>query len=358
MNSITHCIVFSVVFLCLAPANTNAGAFQEDEILRQASSVFQEVMTAPGNEIPKQLLTDAQGVAIIPQVKGGAFVVGIRMGQGVFIGRDANGQWQMPRFIDLTGGSVGWQAGIQSTDVILVMRSRQSVANLMQGKLTVGADASVAAGPVGRQVSAATDLPLSAEIYSYSRSRGAFLGVSLDGSVLKQDLRADAEYYQQAAALGQQPVLASQLVALIAQYAGNPTSTMQKVPPQEAIQPQPGYIQTKFQTNSPLEASWQRIVVLLTPEWQQYLAVPTASDFNNAETYRESLLATMQRYETVAANPQYAQLAARPEFQAVYGLVRHAASAQLSVSQEQLILPPPPTQQSQSGEQFDPSEIR
>lgn len=123
MSPIIRLSALTAVLLSLVPAMSQA-AMQEDEILRQASTVFQQVMTAPGNGIPRQLLTDAQGVAIIPQVKGGAFVVGIRMGKGVFIGRDATGQWQMPRFIDLTGGSVGWQAGIQSTDVILVLRSR------------------------------------------------------------------------------------------------------------------------------------------------------------------------------------------------------------------------------------------
>ncbi len=361
MCSIARYSAFALALLSLLSAESYAAAFREDETLRQASSVFQEVMTAPGNGIPKQLLTDAQGVAIIPQVKGGAFVIGIRMGRGVFISRDTNGQWQMPRFIDLTGGSVGWQAGIQSTDVILVLRSRESVANLMQGKLTVGADATVAAGPVGRQVSAATDLPMNAEIYSYSRSRGAFLGVSLDGSVLKHDLRADAEYYQQAVALGQQPVLASQLVAQIAQYTGGASVPMQQVPMQEVRETQPHTLSYTVpnnpQTTTPLTESWQRLEGVLIPEWQQYLAIPAATTFNNAESYREALLSTQQRYELVAAHPQYAQLSARPEFQAVFGLLRHAVNAQTAAPDGQLILPPPPLQAEPTGT-HDSNEIR
>ncbi|TWU22602.1 lipid-binding SYLF domain-containing protein [Bythopirellula polymerisocia] len=344
MLPITRLFLFATMMLSLVPAEAKAQAFSEDETLRQASNVFQQVMAAPGNGIPKQLLSDAQGVAIIPQVKGGAFVIGIRMGRGVFIGRGANGQWEMPRFIDLTGGSVGWQAGIQSTDVILVFRSRESVANLLQGKLTVGADASVAAGPVGRQVSAGTDLPMNAEIYSYSRSRGAFLGVSLDGSVIKQDAQADAAYYQQAAAAGQQPVLASQLVTQIAQYAGGAPTQMQ---------PQPNPNQFAAPTN-PLSESWQRLDGILTPEWKQYLAIPTANEFNNAEAYREALIYTQARYETIASNPQYAQLSARPEFQAAYGLLRHAVSSQIAAPEGQLVLPPPPMQ----GGTPNPNEIR
>lgn len=251
---------------------------------------------------------------------------------------------------------MGWQAGIQSTDVILVLRSRESVANLLQGKLTVGADATVAAGPVGRQVSAATDLPMSAEIYSYSRSRGAFLGVSLDGSVLKHDLRADAEYYQQATALGQQPVLASQLVAQIAQSTGGAS-----VPMPEGSEPQPqplSYtVPNNLLTATPLTESWQRLAGVLTPEWQQYLAIPAATTFNNAESYREALLYTQQRYEVVATHSQYAQLSARPEFQAVFGLLRHAVYAQTATPGGQLSLPPPPLPGEPNGT-YDSNEIR
>lgn len=189
---------------------------------------------------------------------------------------------------------------------------------------------------------------MNAEIYSYSRSRGAFLGVSLDGSVLKQDLQADAQYYQQAAATGQQPVLASQLVSQITQYAGGGS-----VPMQEGMQPQPNAAPyaNQFASATPMDESWQRLQAVLTPEWQQYLAIPNASQFNNAESYREALINAQSRYEVIASNPQYAQLAARPEYQAVFGLLRHAVNAQLTPPTGQLSLPAPPIQ-------ADPSEIR
>src|SRR6185295_16819868 len=125
-----------------------------------------------------------------------AFVVGLQYGKGVLVTRDPNGNWQTPRMIQMAGGSFGYQIGVQATDLILVFRTPQSVANLLRGTVKVGVDASAAAGPVGRQASAGTDLGLSAEILSYSRARGAFIGVSIDGSSLSLDPSAEAIYYQ------------------------------------------------------------------------------------------------------------------------------------------------------------------
>ena len=159
----------------------------EQETVRRAAAALEQIMATPAAGIPQQLLSGAQAMVIVPQMKGGAFIVGIRKGRGVLVVREADGTWRAPQFVEITGGSLGWQAGVQSSDLFLVFRSRESLDNLMQGKLTIGADASVAAGPVGRQVAAATDLDLKAEIYSYSRSRGAFVGVSIDGTVLRSD---------------------------------------------------------------------------------------------------------------------------------------------------------------------------
>jgi SH3 domain-containing YSC84-like protein 1 len=128
-------------------------------------------------------------------LKGG-FVVGVRHGRGVALVRDEQGAWRPPVFVSLTGGSIGWQAGLQATDVILVFRTSKSVQGLLNGKFTIGADAAAAAGPVGRQASAATDAQLRAEILSYSRSRGLFAGVSLDGSMLQIDQATTQAYYQ------------------------------------------------------------------------------------------------------------------------------------------------------------------
>lgn len=155
--------------------------------VEHASEVLAQVSEIPEQSIPAWLLSDAHAVAVIPGVVKAGFVVGGRRGHGLLSVRDGDGNWSLPSFISLTGGSVGFQAGVQSSDVVLVFKTRRSVQNLVRGKFTLGADASVAAGPVGRSAEAATDTRLAAEIYSYSRSRGLFAGVSLDGSALRID---------------------------------------------------------------------------------------------------------------------------------------------------------------------------
>src|SRR5207253_1884276 len=121
---------------------------------------------------------------------------GARYGRGIVMVRDERGYWRPPAFVTLAGGSFGWQIGLQVTDIVLVFKTRSSVDGLMRGKFTLGADAAAAAGPVGREAAAATDAELRAEIYTYSRSRGLFAGVSLDGSVLSVDHTANAAFYQ------------------------------------------------------------------------------------------------------------------------------------------------------------------
>jgi lipid-binding SYLF domain-containing protein len=147
--------------------------------------------------IPHALLHDAKGMAIIPGVVKAGFLFDARVGQGVAITRQADGTWSNPAFITLAGLGVGWQAGVESTDVILIFRSANSVDRLLRGKgkLTLGGDASVAVGPVGREFEAATDARLRAEIFSYSRSRGLFVGVSVEGAVLRVNPRANDAIY-------------------------------------------------------------------------------------------------------------------------------------------------------------------
>src|SRR5262249_16811056 len=141
-------------------------------------------------------LRDAQGIAVVPGLIKGGFVVGVRHGRGIVIVKDDNGNWRAPSFITITGGSIGWQAGVQATDVVLVFKTRKSIQGLLSGKFTIGADASAAAGPVGREASAATDATLRAEIYSYSRSRGLFAGAAIDGSMISIDNPLTATYYR------------------------------------------------------------------------------------------------------------------------------------------------------------------
>ena len=164
--------------------------------LERATQVLDELAAIPHKEIPTELLGEAQGVAIFPRVIKAGFVFGGRGGHGVVLARDKDGKWGEPVFVNLGGASVGFQAGVESTDVVLVFRHRRSLERLLEGKgkLTLGGDASVAAGPVGRMASAATDLRLEAEILSYSRGRGAFVGVSADGAIIRVDAASNEKF--------------------------------------------------------------------------------------------------------------------------------------------------------------------
>jgi lipid-binding SYLF domain-containing protein len=171
----------------LPMATATAAATEETGRARDAVRVLTEIMSAPDSRLPDRLLRDAEAVAVIPDVVKAGFVVGGRFGRGLVAVRGADGIWSNPSFISITGGSVGFQAGVQSTDVVLVFRTRRGVDSVVNGKFTLGADAAIAAGPVGRNANASTDAQLKAEIYSYSRSRGLFAGVALDGAVLSID---------------------------------------------------------------------------------------------------------------------------------------------------------------------------
>jgi len=176
---------------------TSAAALAKNETkdVQDSANVLSTIMKIPEKGIPPALLRDAQAIVIVPDVIKGAFIVGGRHGTGVLLVRESGGHWSDPVFVSLTGGSVGWQVGGTSTDVILVFKNRKGVEGLLKGKFTLGADASVAAGPVGRSAEAATDIMLKSEILSYSRSRGLFAGVSLEGAALLIDEDATAAYY-------------------------------------------------------------------------------------------------------------------------------------------------------------------
>lgn len=186
----------SALLLCLPLVLTGVASAgeTEDDRLQSASDVLHQISEIPENAIPPELLADAYGIAVIPGVIKAGFVVGGRWGKGVIAVRQDRG-WSNPAFITLAGGSIGWQIGAQSTDIILVFKTRRGVENLASGKVTLGADAAIAAGPVGRQASAATDAQMKAEIYSYSRSRGLFAGLALEGAVLQPDDDANAAAY-------------------------------------------------------------------------------------------------------------------------------------------------------------------
>jgi lipid-binding SYLF domain-containing protein len=190
-------LLFTVSILALFLLSTfiaDAGFIEESKV-ESAREVLSEIMKIPEKRVPPVLFKDTYGIAVIPGAIKLGFVVGGRYGQGILTVRTPGGEWSNPLFITLTGASVGFQAGVQSTDVILVFKSKKSVDGIIKGTVTLGADASVAAGPVGRQAEAATDIELKAEIYSYSQSRGIFAGVALDGAILAVDNQATSAFY-------------------------------------------------------------------------------------------------------------------------------------------------------------------
>ncbi len=176
----------------LAPLGVNAQAREEAKLL-VATAVLEEQRALRDQFIPERLLQRAYAVAVIPSVTKVALVFGGRRGTGVMTVRDSRGRFSHPIFINLTGGSVGWQVGAQETDIVLVFTTRRGVEGIADGKLTLGAGASVAAGPIGRQGEAATDF--NAEIYAYSRARGLFAGIALDGTAITIDRRSNGNFY-------------------------------------------------------------------------------------------------------------------------------------------------------------------
>ena len=168
---------------------------QEDQRARNAVRVLGEIQQIPEQGIPDKLLDEGRAVIVIPDTIKAGLVVGGRRGHGLMSVKAADGSWSNPVFVKLTGGSIGFQAGVQSSDIVLVFRNDRSLDNLVNGKFTLGADAGVAAGPVGRNAAAATDGQLKAEIWSWSRARGLFAGVALDGAVLSIDHKANQRAY-------------------------------------------------------------------------------------------------------------------------------------------------------------------
>jgi lipid-binding SYLF domain-containing protein len=172
-----------------------AAASKEEQRVADSADVLDQFLRIPEQSIPPALLARAYAVAVVPSVVRIGFGLGARRGKGILVVRQDDGSWSNPAFITLTGGSLGFQAGVQRTDVVLVFKTRRGVDDIADGKLTLGADASVAAGPVGRSVEGATDIRFQAEIVAYSRARGIFAGVSFAGSGVTMDRRANAAFY-------------------------------------------------------------------------------------------------------------------------------------------------------------------
>jgi lipid-binding SYLF domain-containing protein len=180
--------------LAIGATGAHAQAREEGKLLL-ASQVLTELRNTRDQGIPDRLLERAYGIAVIPDMTKIAFFAGGRRGNGVLVYRDKDGRFTNPIFITMTGGSFGFQWGVSSTDIVLVFTTRRGVEGITGGKVTLGADVSVAAGPVGRQASADTDPTFHSEVYSYSRSRGVFAGLALDGTVISIDDDENEMFY-------------------------------------------------------------------------------------------------------------------------------------------------------------------
>jgi lipid-binding SYLF domain-containing protein len=164
--------------------------------LGAATAVFSEVMATPDKAIPQDLLEKAYCIVIVPDLKTGAFIVGGKYGKGFLLCRSkVRAGWSAPAAVRIEGGSFGFQIGGSSTDLIMLVMSERGAEKLLQSKFTLGGEASVAAGPVGRTATAQTDAQMHAEILSWSRSQGLFAGVALEGATLREDLDDNAELY-------------------------------------------------------------------------------------------------------------------------------------------------------------------
>jgi len=219
--------LFAPLLAALLGAAAAGPALAQDEALatlREATAVFEDMRDMQEQQIPPAMLEGAEAVAIVPGVVKAGVLVGGRRGRGVLLTRKGDSTWSAPAFLTLTGGSFGFQAGASSTDVVLIFRNESSVQSLADGKITLGGTVGVAAGPVGRNAEAATDGRLRAEIYSYSRSRGAFAGASLEGTSLRFDADrtravygADTQVYDLLFGETPPPAAAARLHGLLAQ---------------------------------------------------------------------------------------------------------------------------------------------
>lgn len=344
-------IRITTLFICILTignlwAPFASAQYLEEETVQAATVVLNETMATTGHRIPQAMLADAYGVAIIPNVIKGSFVVGARHGRGVLFIREADGLWRAPVFITLTGGNLGWQVGVQSSDIILVFKTLKSVQGILNGKLTLGADAAAAAGPIGRQAAAATDGRLQAEIYTYSRNRGLFAGVSIDGSVVRIDQFATGAYYR-APGPGQAvvvPASAQRLTESIAAYAGKHFVPASHASPAATANPTVGPHHNTSDSDvlrGQLVQLAPQLYELLDDQWKTFLALPASLFLSGPHPKPDELSSTLQNFDSVAANPQFTDLSSRPEFQSVHGILKHYKQSLVSTPAV-LKLPPPP----------------
>ena len=185
------------VLLLLFVSSAVLTADRGDEVKRlsRATEVFQEIMKTPDKGIPEDLLDKSACIAIVPGLKKAGLGLGGKYGKGLIMCRKADRRWTAPSFITIEGGSIGFQIGFTQIDVVMLFMNRKGVDKLIGDKFTIGADASAAAGPVGRQTAAQTNIRMDAEILTYSRAKGLFAGISLDGATLRSDKDDNRDFY-------------------------------------------------------------------------------------------------------------------------------------------------------------------
>jgi SH3 domain-containing YSC84-like protein 1 len=192
-------LTFLLLVFLVSPAVFAGDSDRADELkrLNRAAEVFREIMRTPDKGIPGDLLDKAECIAIVPGLKKGGLGIGARYGKGVVMCRRPERRWSAPAFITVEGGSVGLQIGFQQVDLVMLIMNREGMEKLLGDKFTIGADISAAAGPVGRQASAETNARMDAQILTYSRSKGLFAGVTLNGAVVKPDKDDNRDFYRQ-----------------------------------------------------------------------------------------------------------------------------------------------------------------
>ncbi len=247
---------FLVAILSFLTALPAFSATKEERRISDATDVVAQLLRIPEQSVPAALLYRAYAVAVIPHVIKIGFGLGAHRGKGLLVIRQEDGNWSNPAFVSLTGGSFGFQIGAQSTDIILAFKARKSVEGITTGKLTLGVDASITAGPVGQHTGIAADLTFTSDVFSYARSRGLFAGIALEGAGIVMDRKANAAYYGSASITPEQifassgnaaPQSANNFVQVLtaqtrrlpmrpgmADAAGRPTRTALPQPQQES----------------------------------------------------------------------------------------------------------------------------
>lgn len=195
-NKLRKFSAYVLAGLLLTSGMTAGAQEKEQKKMTDAATVLSD-FAGMKESIPSELIAVTEGIIVIPKMINAGFVVGAKRGKGVAMVKNADGTWSNPVFVTMTGGSIGAQIGVQSIDLVLVFKHRKSLTEIKKSSFTLGGDLSVAAGPVGRSSSANTDYKLEAEVYSYSRSKGLFAGITLNGASLDIDNQANQKYYGQ-----------------------------------------------------------------------------------------------------------------------------------------------------------------